>query len=141
MTLLLPTQLALVSATLIFVAALFLGVWKFYEMVKSPVGQAHVYVDIAHRAALLYSFATAMFAPLVQFNTWSANQNAAAVSVLVFFFVANIANYVRLGWSKATTNQLVPVPRSATVVVLAQLVAEVGAAGFILSGFVIDQWG
>lgn len=76
MTLLPPTQLALIAATLTFVLTLLLGVWKFYEMFKSPVGQAHVYVDIAHRSALLYAFAIAMFAPLVQFKPGAPRRTA-----------------------------------------------------------------
>ncbi|WP_349269685.1 hypothetical protein MPNTM1_00040 [Mycolicibacterium parafortuitum] len=140
MTLLLPTQIALIAATLTFLLALMLGLWKFYGMATSPSGHAHPYIDIAHRAALLYAFAIAMLAPLVQFTTWSAAQNVVAVAVVVFFFEANIVNYIRLGWSKSTTNQLHPLRRSAVVAVAAIALGEGGGVAFILLGFVLDQF-
>lgn len=41
-----------------------LGVWKYRQMAASESGQAHFYVDAAHRAALLYSFALLLSRPL-----------------------------------------------------------------------------
>lgn len=58
------------------------------------------------------------------------------MGTLIFFFVAN---YMRLGWAKSTTNQLVSVPRAAVIVVAVQIVAEVGASIYILFGFILDQ--
>ena len=52
------TKAVLLAAGLIFLWALLIGVWKYREMAASPEGRAHPYVDVAHRAALLYSFAT-----------------------------------------------------------------------------------
>ena len=52
------TVAVLTAAGLVFLWALVLGVWKYRQMAASPEGLAHPYVDTAHRAALLYSFAT-----------------------------------------------------------------------------------
>ena len=54
------TKAVLAAAGLIFIGALLLGVWKYRQMAASPDGRAHPYVDVAHRAALLYSFAHVM---------------------------------------------------------------------------------
>jgi hypothetical protein len=59
------TRLTLLAAGLIFLLALMLGVWKYREMATSENHLAHPYVDIAHRAALLYSFATVLIAAFV----------------------------------------------------------------------------
>lgn len=70
--------------------ALILGVWKYREMMTSENHLAHPYVDIAHRAALLYSFATLLIAVFVQLSAWPVWVNLAAAGVLVFFFLAAI---------------------------------------------------
>ena len=59
------TKAVLLAAGLIFIGALVLGAWKYRQMTASPDGQAHPYVDVAHRAALLYSFATLLIASFV----------------------------------------------------------------------------
>lgn len=56
------TSVTFCAAGLTFLLALVLGVWKYRQMATSPDHRAHPYVDIAHRSALLYSFATALVA-------------------------------------------------------------------------------
>ena len=50
-------KVTVLAAGLIFLLALVLGVWKYRQIMTSADHRAHPYVDIAHRAALLYSFA------------------------------------------------------------------------------------
>ena len=47
--------------------------------------RAHPEVDIAHRAALLYSFATLLLAVFVELSAWPAWVNLTAAAVVVFF--------------------------------------------------------
>ena len=56
------TKAVVLAAGLIFLWALLLGAWKYREMAAAEDGLAHPYVDVAHRAALLYSFATLLLA-------------------------------------------------------------------------------
>ena len=56
------TAATIFAAGAIFLLALVLGVWKYRQMATSPNHLAHPYVDIAHRAALMYSFATLLVA-------------------------------------------------------------------------------
>lgn len=140
----LATQIALISAGAIFLWALLLGVWKFVEISRSPVGQAHVYVDIAHRAALMYSFAVVLLAALVQFNAWPTWVNVVALAVVVAFFVAAIGAYCLHGWRKDTTNQYHPADRALTMSTVALIIGEVGGTLVIFAGFVLEQsrtWG
>lgn len=60
------TAVTLLAAGLIFLLSLVLGVWKYRQMVTGPNHLAHPYVDTAHRAALLYSFATLLTAVFVE---------------------------------------------------------------------------
>ncbi|EGD55265.1 hypothetical protein [Gordonia neofelifaecis] len=134
-------QIALVAAGLIFLWALLLGVWKYVQITRSETGQAHVYVDIAHRAALMYSFATAMLAAFVQFSAWSTTVNVIALGVVVAFFVGAIASYCLHGLRRDTTNQFHPASPALTVSMLALIVGEVGGSAVIVLGFIVEQWG
>jgi hypothetical protein len=78
-------SITLLAAGLIFLLALVLGVWKYRQVLVSEDHRAHPYVDIAHRAALLYSFATLLIAVFVQFSAWPVWVNLTAAMVLVFF--------------------------------------------------------
>ncbi len=87
------TALVLLVTGLLFLTALGLEVWKWQAMVDSPDGLAHPYIDIAHRSALLYSFATAMIAVFVELSAWPAVVDAVAVTVILAMFVIAIANH------------------------------------------------
>jgi len=71
-------RITLLAAGLIFLLALVLGVWKYRQILVADDHHAHPYVDIAHRAALLYSFATLLIAAFVQFSAWPAWVNCGA---------------------------------------------------------------
>lgn len=143
-TLEIATQVALIAAGVLLLWALLLGVWKFVEITRSPVGQAHVYVDIAHRAALMYSFAAVLLAALVQFSAWPSWVNVTALTVILVFFVGAIASYCLHGWRKDTTNQFHPRDTGLIASTVALIVGEVGGTAVILAGFVVEQartWG
>lgn len=109
------TKITLLAAGLIFLLALVLGVWKYRQIMASDDHRAHPYVDIAHRAALLYSFATLLIAVFVELSAWPAWVNLTAAMVVVFFFVAAIASYIGHGARRDTVNQFEN-PRRGTVV-------------------------
>ena len=56
------------AAAIMFLWALLLGVWKYRQIVESEESLAHPYVDVAHRAALLYSFALLLVATFVELH-------------------------------------------------------------------------
>lgn len=134
----LDTKITLLAAGLIFLLALILGVWKYRQIMTAADHRAHPYVDIAHRAALLYSFATLLLAVFVELSAWPAWVNLAAAGVVVFFFVGAILSYIGHGRAATpSTNSRIP-PRHR---------AGDGAAhrrrdrGFsvLLAGFVVGQ--
>jgi hypothetical protein len=116
-----------------------LGVWKYRGMASSPEGLAHPYVDIAHRAALLYSFATLLIAVFVELSGWSETVDLIAAFALILFFVAAIAGYVIHGWRRDTDNQFRdPIPGTHPFM-WALIVAEIGGFAVLLAGFVDAQ--
>jgi hypothetical protein len=133
-------RITLLAAGLIFLLALVLGVWKYRQMLASDDHLAHPYVDIAHRAALLYSFATLLVAVFVQLSAWPAWVNVTAAMVLVFFFVGAIASYIAHGLRRDTENQFEHPDGALKVAMTALIVGEIGGFGVILAGFVVGQF-
>ncbi len=133
------TRAVLLVAGLIFLWALVLGVWKYRGMSTSPDGLAHPYVDVAHRAALLYSFATLLIAVFVELSGWSQTVDLIAAFALIFFFVGAIVGYVIHGWRQDTDNQFRdPIPGTHPFM-WALIVAEIGGFAVLLAGFVEAQ--
>lgn len=133
------TKITLLAAGLIFLLALVLGVWKYREMMTSENHLAHPYVDIAHRAALLYSFATLLLAVFVQYSAWPVWANLAAAGVVVFFFVAAIAAYITHGARRDTVNQFENADRRTALAMAALIIGEIGGFSVLLVGFVVGQ--
>ncbi|ETW25520.1 hypothetical protein [Mycobacterium gastri] len=133
------TKLTLLAAGLIFLLALVLGVWKYRQIVVSDDRRAHVYVDIAHRAALLYAFATLLIAVFVELSAWPAWLNLTAAMVVVFFFVAAIGSYIWHGARRDTENQFDP-PAPGTRLGMALLIlGEIGGFAVVFAGFIVGQ--
>jgi hypothetical protein len=99
----------------------------------------HPYVDIAHRAALLYSFATLLIAAFVELSAWPTWVNLTAAMVVVFFFVAAIASYIVHGALRDTTNQFEHATRATQVSMASLIVGEIGGFGVLLVGFIAGQ--
>ena len=127
------TKAVLLTAGLIFLAALLLGVWKYRQMATSEDALAHPYVDTAHRAALLYSFATLLLATFVELSGFSTCVNLVAAFVPIFFFVGAIVGYTIHGWRRDTDNQFRdPVPGTHAfmwALIIGEIGGVVGAAG------------
>ena len=102
------TIATIVAAGVLLAWAMLLGVWKYQQVMASPDGQAHVYVDIAHRAALMYSFATLVLAALAALSAWPSWVNAISVAVPLIFFVGAIGSYILHGALRDTENQFSP---------------------------------
>ena len=139
MTLGTDTKWTLLAAGLIFLWALGLGVWKYRQIATSPDSTAHPYVDIAHRAALLYAFATLLTAVFVELSGWSTAVNAVAAGLLVFFFAAAIVGYMVHGYKRDTDNQFRDPVRGTHGFMFALIGSEMVAFGVLLAGFVEAQ--
>ncbi len=131
------TRTTLLIAGLIFVWALLLGVWKYHGMRTSPEGHAHPYVDIAHRAALMYSFAALLLAVFVELSDWPTAVNLVAALVVLAFFAGAIASYCLHGLRRDTTNQFRgPIPLALRLSMYALIVGEIGGFLVPFTGFV-----
>lgn len=133
------TQISLLAAGLIFLLALALGVWKYRQMVTSEDHFAHPYIDIAHRASLMYSFAMLLIAVFVELSSWPTWLNLTAVCMLLFFFLAAIASYITHGAMRDTSNQFEHPNIGLHISMALLIVGEMGGFAILLVGFVDGQ--
>lgn len=139
-----PYELGLLCAGGFLLAGLLTGVWKYRRIMVSAEAAAPQYVDIAHRAALMYSFACAVLALLAERSRWPDWVDSLAILVSVLFFALAVASYVLHGWLRDTDNQLArphrlgdrTVPPAAMVAFMLALIAgEIGGLLILISGF------
>ena len=122
-----------------FLTALLSGIWKWRAMLASPEHQAPHYVDIGHRAALLYSFACLVIIHFLELSPLPEAVNvAAAVAPLTFFAIA-IATYLLLGYQDRTDNQFSERTFGTTTAMYFLAGAEVGGFGLLFVGFLVTQ--
>jgi hypothetical protein len=116
------------------------GVLKYRGIMASPEHQAHPYIDIAHRAALLYSFAALVMAELLKYSPYSDAVQLTITCVPLFFFAAAVLQYFKLGLEGGTTNQFEEHNFNTTWFMWFLIIGEVGGVGAILWGFITTQF-
>jgi uncharacterized membrane protein len=134
------TRSVILAAGLMFLWALLLGVLKYRQILASPDGAAHPYTDIAHRAALLYSFALMLIAVFVQLSAWAMAVDLAAASALALFFVISVYSYMHHGLRQDTDNQLKEPSAQIRAFMAVLIVAEIGGFVILLAGFIASFW-
>jgi hypothetical protein len=138
---LLEVKVALTAAGVFFLTALLTGVWKYRYMLLDERHVAPFYVDVAHRAALLYTFAALFLSQIVQQSPFPRTVNVLAIGGPLVFFAIAIATYIRLGLENRTDNQFRERNFATTWGMLALIVAEVGGFGVLFAGFLLRVWG
>jgi len=131
--------IAISCAGIFFMVGLLTGAWKFSCMMKSKDFKAPYYVDISHRAALLYSFAAILIAVFAYFSIFPNWLNILATIAPLLFFAIAIVNYIKLGVANTTNNQLRDSenPFGDKIIIGSLMVAEIGGFFVLLVGFFI----
>ena len=96
----------LLAAGVFFISGLLTGVWKYASIMSARNAQAPVYVDIAHRASLMYAFAAILLREFVPYSPLGPTGTLWAVAVPILFFASAIAIYIVHGILRDTDNQL-----------------------------------
>ncbi len=134
----LAVKVSLGLGGLFFLTGLLSGIWKYYHMSTSEDGEAPNYVNIAHRAALLYSFACGLLAGLIYFSVLSTTINLIALFSMVIFFAAAVIRYIQLGITGKTDNQYREEGYLLTVGMVLLILGEVGGFLVIFTGFLLS---
>lgn len=136
-------RLALIATGAFFLAGLLTGVWKYLYIATTAQAQAPAYVDIAHRASLMYSFAALLLAVFASLSAWSATTDLWAVALPLLFFAGAILGYAVHGLLRDTDNQFrrpqtigpVALPRHGLLVfMIALALAEIGGFAVLFAG-------
>jgi hypothetical protein len=135
----LAVKLSLAAAGAFLLAGMLLGVVKYRRIMTSPAHRAPVYVDIAHRAALLYSFASLVIARLLEFSPYSERVQLIAAGVPIIFFALTTAGYATHGFRDDTENIFAERNFTTTWFMYALIAGEVGGMIVVLWGFVSTQ--
>jgi hypothetical protein len=136
-------RIALLGSGVYFLIGLLTGVWKYRAIMSSPTGQAHPYVDILHRASLMYAFASLIVWKFAELSPLGDRIELAAVIALEGYFGIAIATYFVHALLKDTDNQMrapfrlgsATLPRSVVEALMWSLIAAE------LGGFVVLFYG
>jgi hypothetical protein len=134
-------KLTLVVLGLFFMTALFTGVWKYRHMLTSATHLAPPYVDIAHKAALHYSFAILIVIKFEEVSGLGTRLNLLCASLIIGFFAIATATYVRLGLTNKTDNQFRTRNFNTTIGMWALIAAEIGGFLTLFGGFLRSTFG
>ena len=129
-------KLSLLASGLFLFTGLWLGVWKYSKIMSSPESKSPVYVDIAHRASLLYSFAALVIAKLLEYNPYSENLQLFAAGTIFFYFAFAVATYIFHAVQGKTENQFTQRNLITTWGMIMLIVGEIGGFTVILWGFI-----
>lgn len=122
-----------------FLTALLLGVWKWRAMLHAPDHLAPHYVDTAHRAALLYSFACLVLIHFAELSPFAEGVNLAAVGLPLLFFAIAIASYIQAGWLDTSDNLFTQRNFATTTGMYLLAAAEIGGFAVLFAGFALAQ--
>ncbi|MBE1286641.1 MAG: hypothetical protein GJ671_02830 [Alteromonadaceae bacterium] len=128
------TSLGLVFAGILFLVGLLTGIWKFQQMMVSRNGLAHRYVDIAHRAALTYSFACILLAVFSLVSQLDETIEFYAMLVLVVYFTIAVVSYISEGIKQKTDNVIAAKSPLISVFMVSLIIAEVGGFTVLFYG-------
>ena len=135
----LAVKLTLAASGIFLLVGLVGGILKYRGIMTSPNNRAHPYIDIAHRASLLYSFAALVMAALLYFSPYPVEVQLVITGVPLFFFAAAIAQYYRLGLAGKVTNQFKQRNFTTTWGMWLLIVGELGGVAAIVWGFISTQ--
>lgn len=136
----LSVKIALLASGLFLLSGMLTGVWKYARIMQSAEHQAPVYVDIAHRASFLYSFACLVIAKLIEYSPFSDFQQVLIVGVPIFYFILSVAAYIKEGFLNRTENMFAERRLVPKWFMYGLIAGEIGGFLLILGGFIYTQF-
>lgn len=136
----LAIKISLLCSGLFLLSGMITGVWKYSHMMKSENHQAPVYVDIAHRALFLYSFASLVIAKLIEFSPFSEFWQTIIVIIPLIYFILAVTGYIREGYINRTDNMFRQRNFITTWFMYGLIAGEIGGFALIFGGFIYSQF-
>jgi hypothetical protein len=135
----LAEKISLAASGIFLMSGLLTGILKYQRIMSSPEHRAPVYVDIAHRASFLYSFAALVIARLLEYSPYSQTVQVVAAGVPLLFFAITIMGYTAHGLKNDTENIFSERNFTTTWYMYLLILGEVGGVAVILWGFLSTQ--
>ena len=136
----LAVKIALLASGVFLLAAMLVGILKYRGMMQSEKHEAPMYIDISHRAALLYAFAALVIAKLLEFSPFAENVQILISGVPLTYFALTIAAYVKLGLENRETTQFSERTFVTTWFMYGLIAGEIGGITLIVGGFIYTQF-
>jgi hypothetical protein len=133
-------KISLAASGLYLLLGMLFGVVKYAKTMRSAEHRAPVYIDIAHRAAFMYSFAALVMAKLLEHRPYPARVQLGALGLVLLFFTLTIAGYFAEGLRDRTDNMFRRRNFTTTWYMYLLIAGEVGGLAVILWGFVQTQF-
>jgi hypothetical protein len=134
-------KISLLSSGLFLLLGMLIGIIKYQRMFSTPEHLAPVYINIAHRAALLYSFAMLVVAALLEHGNGSLKVQLGATFSLLIFLSLTVFGYLAHGLKNKTDNMFRERNFITTWYMYFLIVGEIGGLSIILWGFISAQFG
>jgi hypothetical protein len=136
----LAVTITLTAAGLYLLTGMLVGILKYRFMMRSATHQAPAYIDIAHRAALLYSFASLVMAKLLESSPFPVVWQLVIALAPLIYFALTIIQYVRLGLAGREQTQFAERNFITTWFMYSLIAGEVIGVAAIVGGFVYTAW-
>ncbi len=136
----LAVKISLLSSGLFLLGGMLIGIVKHQRMLKSTDHTAPAYIDIAHRAAFLYSFAMLVIAKLLEYNPYSEGVQLLATALVLMFLSITIVGYFTHGVRNKTDNLFRERNFTTTWYVYLLAAGEIGGLSIIIWGFISTQF-
>jgi len=133
-------KIPLLFSAIFLLVGMLTGVWKYRKTMTSVEYRAPAYVDIAHRASLLYAFACLVLAKLVEFSPFGEVWRIVIVVIPILYFVLTVTGYVREGFLNRTDNMFAERNFVTTWFMYGLIAGEIGGVILLLGGFVYSQF-
>lgn len=136
----LAVKISLLSSGLFLLLGMLIGIIKYRKMLTSAEHLAPVYIDIAHRAAFLYSFAMLVIAKLLEYSPYSENVQLGASGLVLAFLTLTVFGYLGHGLKNDTDNVFRERTFTTTWYMYLLIVGEIGGLSIIIWGFISTQF-
>jgi hypothetical protein len=127
-------ELSIVLAGVFLLVGMLTGVWKYRQMLAREDSEADMYVDVAHRASLLYSPAVLVLGGLAWASTFPEAVDTAALLAVTAYFAIAVGTYVALALKSTERTQFHERNVMTTVGMWSLILVEIGGTLVLLAG-------
>ncbi len=133
-------KITLLFSGIYLLVGMLTGILKYQGMMRSEKHEAPIYIDIAHRASLLYSFAALVMAKLLEFSPFPLWLQLASTIIPLIYFSLAIASYIKLGLQNIETTQFSERNFITTWFMYSLIIGEIGGVFILVIGFIYTQF-